>query len=169
MNISLCKMTKQLHRQFLIDFTNDPELFEDMAQFSEYRYRKAAADARWQQQQELGRIHLAILLNGDPVGEVILKNIQNNTATLSIHMQNDSVKNQGYGTQAEILTLDYAFEVLEIQTVFADAIHKNKRSQRVLEKVGFRKTHSDNHFVYYRCDRESWDGMKYQRKAASSN
>ena len=71
-------------------------------------------------------------------------------------MQNDSFKNRCYGTQAEILTLEYAFTVLEMETVFADAIHKDKRSQHVLEKVGFLKTGSDDQFVYYRCDKEVW-------------
>lgn len=167
MDVGLCKMTKQLMRQFLNGFTNDQELFEDMSQFSEYCYSEATADARWQRQRKLGRIHLAVMLNGNPIGEVILKNIQNNTATLSIHMKNNSVKNRGFGTQAEILTLDYAFGALKIQTVFADAIHKNKRSQHVLEKVGFHKTHCDDHFVYYRCDRATWDRMKYPDQSSS--
>ena len=57
--------------------------------------------------------------------------------TLSIHMKNNSVKNRGFGTQAEILALEYAFGSLGMETVFADAVHKNKRSQHVLEKVGF--------------------------------
>ena len=41
-------------------------------------------------------------------------------------MQNDSFKNRGYGTQAEMLTLEYAFTALNMKAVFADAIHKNK-------------------------------------------
>ena len=96
-----------------------------------------------------------------------LKKPENGTATLSIHTRNDLVKNRGYGTQAEILTMEYAFEALGVQTVFADA-HKNKRSQHVLEKVGFRRTHQDNHSVYYRCDRESWDGMKFHEQPVSN-
>ena len=168
MKIYLCKMTKLLMRHFFSQFTYDPDLFEDMEQFAAYRYCEADADARWKRQQEPGRIHLAAMLNGEPVGEVILKNLKNGTATLSIHTRNDLVKNRGYGTQAEILTLEYAFETLGVQTVFADAIHKNKRSQHVLEKVGFRRTRQDNHFVYYRCDRESWDRMKFLEHAMSN-
>ena len=45
---------------------------------------------------------------------------------------------------------------MKIETVFADVIHKNRRSQRVLEKLGFRKTHSDSRFVYYRLDKAQW-------------
>ena len=101
---------------------------------------------------------MAVMMDQMPIGEVILKDInaEAKQCTLSIHMQNDPFKNRGYGTQAEMLTLEYAFTALNMKTVFADAIHKNKRSQHVLEKVGFRKIGSDDRFVYFRCDKEAW-------------
>lgn len=88
-----------------------------------------------------------------PVGEVILKNIDPNQrcCTLGIHPRNDSVKNKGYGTAAEILALQYAFRELQCETVYAEAIHKHLRSQHVLEKVASVKTHEDARSVYYRC------------------
>lgn len=158
MNIYLVKMTKPLQRHFFQGFTNDPDIYMDMSRFSEYSYCEANADAHWEKQQKLGRIHMAVMLDQMPIGEVILKDIitEAKQCTLSIHMQNDSFKNRGYGTQAEMLTLEYAFTALNMETVFADAIHKNKRSQHVLEKVGFQKTGSDEQFVYYRCDKEAW-------------
>ena len=86
-------------------------------------------------------MHLAIMHGIVPVGEVILKNIDPNQrcCTLGIHLRNDSAKNKGYGTAAEILALQYAFHKLQCETVYEDAIHKNLRSQHVLEKVGFVK------------------------------
>ena len=72
------------------------------------------------------------------------------------NVHNDSVKNKGYGTQAEILALQYAFKEMKLNTVYAEAIHKNKRSQHVLKKVGFVETHQDNTFIYYRCDKDRW-------------
>ena len=85
---------------------------------------------------------MAVMMDQMPIGEVILKDInaEAKQCTLSIHMQNDSFKNRGYGTQAEMLTLEYAFTALNMKTVFADAIHKNKRSQHVLEKLDFGKS-----------------------------
>ena len=71
-------------------------------------------------------------------------------------MQNDNLKNKGYGTQAEKQAIEYAFQELGLHTVYADVIHKNKRSQHVLTKVGFRETHRDDAFIYYRCDRCDW-------------
>ena len=158
MNRYLCKMTKELQRRFFQGFANDPDSFADMERFSEYVYCEEASDSHWERQQKLGRIHLAVMLEEEPIGEVILKEIDkaNRSCTLSIHMKNDSVKNRGIGTRAENLTLKYAFEALGMETVFADAIHKNKRSQHVLEKVGFQKTHCDEIFAYYRCDKDTW-------------
>ena len=101
---------------------------------------------------------MAVILDGKAIGEVILKKVdyEHKSCVLGIHLQNDSVKNKGYGTQAEILTLRYVFNVLKLETVFADAIHKNRRSQHVLTKAGFLETHRDETFIYYRCDRANW-------------
>lgn len=73
--------------------------------------------------------------------------------TLSIHMQNDTVKGKGYGTQAERLAVKIAFEEMGMTAVNADTIMKNTRSQHVLEKAGFRFVGDDGSFKYYRIER----------------
>jgi len=157
-DIRLCKMTKRLCRQFYSGFTNDPDIFMDMSRFVKYVYSPERADAYWQRHQDLGRIHLAMMLDDVPIGEVVLKNIDltKRCCTMGIHMKNDSVKNRGYGTAGEILVLQYAFKELEMETVYADTILKNARSQHVLKKVGFIETHKDEEFIYYRCDKCEW-------------
>lgn len=157
--VRLTPMTQTLARRFFLEFENDPDVFEDDSRYHAYVYTDTVADAYWQKQQRLGRTHLAVMLGQNPIGEVILKdlNTANGNCTLSIHMQNDSVKNRGYGTQAEILALEYAFRELGLRTVYADALKKNLRSRHVLEKVGFREIRSDDGFVYYRCDKNSWN------------
>ncbi|MCX7568666.1 GNAT family protein [Tumebacillus sp. DT12] len=45
---------------------------------------------------------------------------------------------KGYMTEAVRLTLKYAFDVLDLHRVEANVMPRNKRSARVLEKVGFR-------------------------------
>lgn len=164
----MCKMTKPLLRKFFQGFTNDPSVFPDLNRFYEFIYREAEVDARWEKQRELGRIHLAVMLDTEPIGEVILKNVNAKEATLSIHMKNDHFKNRGFGTQAESLTLEYGFQNLQLETIYADTIHKNKRSQHVLEKVGFQKVHNDDQFVYYRCDKESWQRSQQSQKSGHS-
>ena len=47
------------------------------------------------------------------------------------------MKNRGYGTQAEQLSIAYAFDALGMKHILADSVEKNHRSQRMLEKLGF--------------------------------
>lgn len=158
MNINLCKMTNILVRRFFDGFANDPSVYADAGAMTPYVYSAEAADAYWQRQQSLGRIHLAVMLAQEPIGEVILKRIdrQRRCCTLSIHLKNDSVKNCGYGTAAEILTLHYAFDELGMETVYADALQKNTRSRRVLEKAGFQEIHVEGVYHYYICNKAAW-------------
>lgn len=69
-----------------------------------------------------------MLLQDAPIGEVILKNMDeaNRSCVMSNHLQNNSVKNLGYGTQAEVLALQYAFHEMKMETVCADAIQINQ-------------------------------------------
>ena len=102
------------------------------------------------------RVVFAVMLDGAPIGEVQLKRInrERNDCTLSIHLQNDAVKNRGFGTQAEKQAVRYAFDVLKLDAVNADAVLKNTRSQHVLEKAGFMFTREDEMFRYYRIENE---------------
>lgn len=155
-NIYLCIMTKELCHKFYKNFENDPDIFMDMDSFSKYKYNKTAVDRYFDSKQDKNRILFAIMKDDDPIGELQLKNIDRSSkeCTLSIHMQNDSVKGHGYGTYAEELALKYAFEDLGMDAVNADAIVKNTRSQHVLEKIGFKYIKEENGFKYYRIERE---------------
>ncbi len=92
MNIYLYKMTNELHRQFFQDFTNDPDIYSGINHFSKYTYCEADVDARWERQKKLNRIHLAIMLGQEPIGEIILKDLDADKGTLSIHMKNDALR-----------------------------------------------------------------------------
>lgn len=157
-NICLRNMTKELCRAYHQQFAFDPDLFMDMSRFTEYRYTQEHADAHWQRQRDLNRVHLAILRRDKIIGEIVIKNIdrEKKCCTFGIHLTNDTVKNKGYGTKAEILMLQYAFHEMGMNTVYADAILKNTRSQHVLTKVGFLETHADDKFRYYRCEKATW-------------
>lgn len=155
--ITLQSMTERLYHECFMGFETDPDIFADMSLFRPFTYNKAAIDTYILRQKEKQRLPFAIMLNDKPVGEVLLKNIDHDKGecTLSIHLQNDSVKNKGIGTAAEKLMVAYAFEQLNMKTVHADSILKNKRSQRVLEKVGFSFINQDEEFVYYRLDKNN--------------
>ena len=95
------------------------------------------------------------MLADNPIGELQLKRIdrEKRECTLSIHLQNDAVKGQGFGTEAERKAVKYAFDNLGMVRVYADTIIKNVRSQYVLEKVGFKFVREDKDFRYYCIER----------------
>ncbi len=149
--ITLELMTRELCYKLYRDFQNDPDIYQDMTKFAPFVYSEALVDTYFDRQAAKQRIHLAVMLDGQPIGEVLLKQVdrESSSCVLGIHLQNDAVKGKGYGTCAEALTVEYAFERLRLTTVYADTVRKNTRSQHVLEKVGFRFTHEDELFRYY--------------------
>lgn len=157
--ISLCEVTRERLHEYYRGFVSDPDLFMDMSRFFHYQYDPGRIDAYFDARKPSADRRDFMILNGSAaIGELSLKHIdyEAGECELSIHLQNDSVKNKGYGTIAERLALRYAFETLNLKTVLADATLKNKRSQHVLEKVGFSFVREDGTFKYYRCERASF-------------
>lgn len=153
--IQLKKMTRELCHELYKHWSNDASVYADISEFKPYTYNEAHVGRYFESKNEPSRIVFAIMLDGSPIGELQLKRIDWEKAecTLSIHMQNDTVKGKGYGTQAERLAVKIAFEEMGMVAVNADTIMKNTRSQHVLEKVGFRFVGDDGTFKYYRIER----------------
>lgn len=153
--IVLKKMTRELCRELYKDWSNDPSIYMDKSRYKPFCYSEAAADRYFDSKNTSSRILFAIMLGEKPIGELQLKRIDREKAecTLSIHMQNDSVKGRGFGTQAELKAVQYAFDELGMAAVNADTIRKNTRSQHVLEKAGFKFVREDGEFKYYRIEK----------------
>lgn len=153
--VSIQPMTREMCHEFYRGFQNDPAI----GHYYEYIYTPEIADRYFDTNSVPDRRLFAILADGQIVGECKLKNIdlQKRECSMGIHLQNDAVKEKGYGTQAERLILQYAFGELGMGAVNADAALKNTRSQHVLEKVGFRYVRKDDTFKYYRCERNSYE------------
>lgn len=151
-DISLRIMTRELCHKLYRDWENDPAIYRDMDLFTPYQYNEAAVNRYFDSKQDPSRILFAIIKADKPIGELQLKQIdsERKECVLSIHMQNDDVKGYGYGTCAEQLALQYAFDVLGMIAVNADTVIKNTRSQHVLEKVGFQYVREADGFKYYR-------------------
>ena len=154
--ISLQMMTRALCHALYREWENDPAMMEH---FVPYQYDEAAVDRYFDAKQEPSRILFAIMKGKRPIGEMHLKWIdrERRECTLSIHLQKDSVKGRGYGTQAERLALRYAFDVLGMDRVKADVLITNARSRHVLEKVGFQCIKEEKGFRYYQCERERFE------------
>lgn len=153
--ISLCIMTRELCHELYQGWENDPAIYMDMELFTVYQYDENSVDRYFESKQNPSRVIFAIMKDGKPIGELQLKQIdwENKECTLSIHMKNDTVKGHGYGTCAEWLALQYAFDTLGMAAVNADTIIKNTRSQHVLKKVGFHYVREEDGFRYFRYER----------------
>lgn len=154
--ISLKPMTRKMCHAFYQKFENDPAVFAPDQEFEPYVYSKEKADAYWREQDVPDRRLFAIMLDEEMIGEIKLKYIDFDKCecSMGVHLLNDAVKGKGYGTRAERLVLDYAFDTLKMKAVNADALLGNARSQHVLEKVGFHYVRQDDRFKYYRCERK---------------
>lgn len=161
MPISLEKTSLSRLREYYRGFQMDPDVFMDMSRFREYRYDSEQVEAYYHRLKATqDRVDFLVMQGERPIGEVALKHIdrQARSCELSIHLQNDSVKNQGFGTQAEQLATEYAFDTLGMDVVYANAVLKNTRSQHVLEKLGYERTGKDETFAYYRMKSDDWKG-----------
>lgn len=156
--ISLRIMTRELCHALYRNWEQDPDLYMDMELFVPYVYSADRVDRYFdKRRQDPSCKYFAVMKGGAPVGELLLKKIdrERRECTLSIHMQNDTVKGKGYGTCAEKQALQYAFDVLGMTAVNADTVMKNTRSQHVLEKIGFRHIKDEGGFRYYQFRNES--------------
>lgn len=88
---------------------------------------------------EKNRQRFVIDLEGKPIGVINLDNIdeKNKSASISIKIGKQNLKNKGYGTQALNLILEYAFERLDLQRIYANVLEYNNPSQKLFIKCGF--------------------------------
>ena len=115
--ITLQPLDRALLHEYYKDFVMDADIFMDMSNFREYTYSPERVDAYFDRlQSQKNRVDFLIMHDGKPIGEIALKHIDVKVkqCELSIHLQNDTVKNKGYGSQAERMILEYAFQTLGI-------------------------------------------------------
>ena len=160
MSIELQPMTRERMHELYRDFILDPDIFDDMELYENNKnlaYNPQKVDMLFDMRsEEEGSIAFAVVLDGKVIGEVGLRHFSEDSkeCELSVHMQNDSVKGKGYGTQAEKLAIDYAFDVLGAESIFAESLIKNTRSQHVMEKLGFVYFGEEEGFKQYRLEKD---------------
>ncbi|WP_050008190.1 GNAT family N-acetyltransferase [Butyrivibrio sp. WCE2006] len=153
--LKLQGMTRKLCHELYKQWENDESIYMDMGLFKPYVYNEDVVNRYFDSKQDSSRIMFVIMLSGKTIGELQLKQIDydKKECTLSIHMQNDKVKGKGYGTEAERLAIQYAFEELGMLAVNADTVAKNVRSQHILDKHGFKFIREEGDFKYYQLRR----------------
>ena len=150
--ITLKPFTLKKAHSFYQNYQADPAMWGE----NNYSYDKEWVENYYKEKAlDPTRKVFALCLENQVIGEVELKRIslEKGEATLSIHLQKDECKGKGYGTKGETLIINYGFQTLGLNRIYADSLKTNKRSQHVLEKVGFIKTHEEGMFVYYQLDK----------------
>lgn len=128
-------------------YVPDPMMTYDL-----FTYEQEKVDRYYQiKVLDKSRQFFAIQFEDKIVGEIQLKYIDENEGhgTLSILITTDAYKNRGIGSTAIKLMLNYASESLNLTKIYADAIHRNSRSQFVLERLGFEYIKEDDVLKYY--------------------
>ncbi len=145
--VTLQPYSNELCHQYWKEYISDPDMWD-----FEYAYDYEKVEKYYQLKTvDKTRVIFAIFVDDKIIGEIQLKKIdvKNRHATLSIAISNDKYKNRGYGTKAQKLIIDFAFNQLNLEIIYADVVHRNLRSMHVLEKNGFKHTHNDETFSYF--------------------
>jgi len=129
----------------LFKWSNDP----DILKFLSYQYPRSEAEIRqsiMDDSKQLDRFAFIIVLKGKapehdrPIGWMTLFNIDrdNGTAITGAAIGERDCQCCGYGTEAKMLLLDFAFNTVNLRKVYSHVYAVNKRSLRYSEKCGYR-------------------------------
>jgi len=135
-------------------YESDPQMTYDT-----YAYSKDKVDKYYKtKSSDENRIMFSIKIGPRVIGEIQLKYIDYDEkhGTLSIILANDTFKNKGYGKEAEKMVIDYAFDTLDFNKIYADTTIRNVRSKAVLSKLGFTTIKQENEMDYFVLRREDY-------------
>lgn len=153
-SVVLRPLTRELCHEIYKKYIADPMMTDEA-----YEYSVEKVDDYFDERiKDSKRRMFAIIVNETAIGEVQIKYINNivKKGNLGIHLVNDSVKGKGYGTEAEKLMIQYAFQQLGLNTLYADAVLRNTRSQYIMKKLGFQYVYEDEGFKYYELKKNDW-------------
>lgn len=129
----------------IVTWVNDPEV----VQFVTLSYPMNLEDEIdwWEKQrkekQEGKSVHFAIVLKetDELIGSMGLCGInhKDGTATTGSMIGRKDLWGKGYGTEAKMLILEYAFSVLNLRKICASVYDFNPRSKRCMEKCGYKQ------------------------------
>lgn len=135
--ISLRTFTREEYHQFWKSYIPDPIMDPNP-----YIYNKEKVDIGYDSiiEKESWYPRVGILLSNEIlIGQLSFKriNYEKSQCELGITLVNDKYKGLGYGTEAVEMAIDYVFNVLELNFIYADTMGSNHRMQRIFNKFGF--------------------------------
>lgn len=87
------------------------------------------------------QVVLAIVVDGKPIGNMGLHKIswKDRIATTGAVIGEKEYRDKGYGTEAKMLLLDYAFNRLNLRKICSSVLEFNARSKAYQEKTGYKE------------------------------
>ena len=127
----------------LLSLINDPDT-EMMLGGSSWPVSEAE-QLKWFEHQEISRDVLRCIValkeDGKAIGTIILSDIDQKNATGHIHikMSKEGGRGKGYGTDAVNTMVQYAFEELRLNCIYANILSYNEASIKLFERCGFKR------------------------------
>lgn len=87
------------------------------------------------------RCIIALKENEEGIGTVILSDIDTRNGVAQVHIKMDKQRGRGrgYGTDALKTVVNYAFDEMRLNCIYADVLEYNTVSQKLFEKCGFHR------------------------------
>jgi RimJ/RimL family protein N-acetyltransferase len=127
--------------RYFVQWVNDPEVRRLVA--IRYPLSMTEEDQWWQAFQQRKNDHIFAIEteDGTYIGNIGLHSIEgeNRQATLGIVIGPKDYWNQGYGTDAVLSMLNWAFGYLNLNRVYLRVYAYNRRAVRCYEKCGFQR------------------------------
>lgn len=129
--------TKEEYHQYWKSYIADPIMDPDR-----YIYEKEKVDKRYNAMTERAYWYPTVgifLPDNTPIGALSFKriNYEKSQCELGLVLVNNKYKSLGYGTEAVKLAIEYVFNILELNTIYADTMGSNVKMQRIFDKYGF--------------------------------
>lgn len=139
----LLRAVEESDNAMLLSLINDPDT-EMMLGGSSWPVSEAE-QLKWFENQERSRDVLRCIValkdDGKAIGTIILSDIDQKNATGHIHikMSKDGGRGKGFGTDAVNTMVQYAFEELRLNCIYANILSYNEVSIKLFERCGFKK------------------------------
>tara|TARA_R110002049_G_scaffold31094_3_gene105817 strand:- start:517 stop:1017 length:501 start_codon:yes stop_codon:yes gene_type:complete len=126
-----------------LEYVNDPIVSQTTEPYEEFEEYNPDELRNWLSllSEKKNRADFAILRIHDDlfVGEVVLNEIQDGKSNIRIGL-GSRFFDQGYGTEAMRLAIQYAFSNLDINEITLSVFKNNPRGIKVYKKIGFEIT-----------------------------
>lgn len=129
--------------ELLYSIMNDPDT--EMLLGGSSRPISREEQSRWFsrhiEQDSSFRCIVALKSNNNAIGTVILSDIdqKNGTAEIHIKLAKSGIRGKGYGTDAVNTMVQYAFDEMRLNCIYANILSYNQISAGLFEKCGFQK------------------------------